>query len=76
MILNRKFTNARKYIIERNCNIDALYRCFYDELIPKLPKEIQGQSIILTAEYMFRNGQVLDKEINLAAYLMEIMALL
>jgi replication factor C small subunit len=25
MILNKKFTNARKYIIERNCNIDGLY---------------------------------------------------
>jgi DNA polymerase III delta prime subunit len=76
MIINKKFSSARKYIIERNYNPEALYRSFYDEMIPKLPKEIQGQVIILTADYLYRNGQVLDKEINLAAYIMEIISLL
>jgi DNA polymerase III delta prime subunit len=76
MILSKKLTAARTYLIERNYNYDELFRNLYDDLVPMLDKSAQAQAILLIAEYMYRNAFVIDKEINCTACLLEIIGLL
>jgi len=76
MILNKKLTDARKYVIERNYNFDEMYRNLFDNFVPMLDKPKQAQSIIVIAEYMYRNAFVIDKEINFTACLLEMMSLI
>jgi len=76
MILNRKLTDARRYVIERNYNFDEMYRNLFDNLVPMMEKSKQAQAILIIAEYMYRNAFVIDKEINFTAALLEIMGIL
>lgn len=76
LILNKKLTAVRKYIIERNYNYSELYRAMFDNLVPLLDKDKQAQAILYIAEYMYRDSFVIDKEINLTACILEIMGLL
>lgn len=76
LILNKKLTAARKYIIEKSYNYDEMYRELFDNLIPILPNKSKGQAILLIAEYMYRNNFVIDKEINFTACMLEIIGVL
>jgi len=76
MIINYEFQRARRYIIESNHNIDEMYKALNDYLLPKAPKDKVPQLIITIAEYMYRSAFVVDKEINLAACIMEIISIL
>jgi replication factor C small subunit len=76
MVMNKKLTDARKYVIERNYNFDEMYRNIFDNLVPLLDKPKQAQCILVIAEYMYRNAFVIDKEINFTACLLEIMSVL
>lgn len=76
MVLNKKLTDARRYVIERNYNFDEMYRNLFDNFVPMLDKPKQAQAILVIAEYMYRNAFVIDKEINFTAALLEIMAIL
>ena len=76
LILNKKLTAARKYILDRNYNFSELYRAMFDNLIPLLPKEKRSGAILVIAEYMFRDATVLDKEINFTACILQIMDIL
>jgi len=76
MILQKKLTAARKYLIERNYNYDELFRLLFDNLVPMLPKDSQGQAILIISDCMFRNSTVCDKEINAVAMILEIIGIL
>jgi len=76
LVMNKKLTDARKYIIERNYNHDEMYRNMFDHLVPMLDKSKQAQVILVIAEYMYRNSFVIDKEINFTACLLEIIGVL
>lgn len=73
MVINKKLTDARRYVIERNYNFDEMYRNLFDNLVPMLDKPKQAPCILVIAEYMYRNSFVVDKEINFTACLIEIM---
>lgn len=74
MILKKKLTDARKYIIERNYNCSEMYRNLFDNFVPLLEKPKQAPIILIIAEYMWRDSAgALDKEINLTACIIEIM---
>ena len=76
LILNRKLTDARRYIIERNYNFDEMFRSMNDNFLPLIPKSKQGQVILILADYMYKNAFVIDKEINFAACMLEIIDIL
>jgi len=76
MILQKKLTAARKYLIEKNCNPDEMYRQLFDNLVPLLQKESQGQAILIIADYMYKSNFSIDKEITLVACLLEIIGLI
>jgi replication factor C small subunit len=76
LILAKKLTAARKFIIEKNYNFSELYRQLFNYLVPKMEKSKQGQTILAISEYMFRDAFVIDKEINFTACMLEIISLL
>lgn len=76
LILNKKMRKAREFVIEKNYNYSELYRALYDNVIPEMSQESQGESYILIAEYMFRDSSVIDKEINFFACLIELARIL
>ena len=71
----RNFTAVRKWVAE-NSNIDSteFYREFYDT-IDKIvvPKDIP-YLVLLISKYSYQDALALDKEINTAAFLVEVMA--
>lgn len=71
-ILNNKFTQARKHIIESSYDYDELYSNLYREFVPMLVNQKQAQVIIILADYQNRSVSAIDKELNFAACLMEI----
>jgi replication factor C small subunit len=77
LIINKKLTAARKFILDNNYNYEVLYRALYDNLLPLIDdKSKQAQTIISIAEYMYRDAFVIDKEINFVALLLELMSIL
>jgi DNA polymerase III delta prime subunit len=76
MILNRKLTDARKYLIEKNYEYTELYTQMYHNFIPMVDKSKQAQIIIILAEYQYKNAFSIDKELNAVACLLEIMGVL
>lgn len=76
LILNKKFEQARKYIIEKNTDYGEIYSKLYNGLIPLLPAENKPQAIILIADYQYKHAFAIDPEITFAALLIELMAIL
>jgi replication factor C small subunit len=76
LILNKKLTAARKFILEKSYDYDELYRAMFDNLVPRLEKDKQAQAILLIAEYMHRSAFAIDKEINFTACMLEIIGIL
>ena len=71
----KQLTKARKYLLDTNKNIEEVYRELFDNYIPRLSKEKQGQGILIIAEYMNNHSMSIDPEINLIACLLELMGL-
>lgn len=76
LIINKKITAARKFILEKSYDYDELYRAMFDNLVPRLEKDKQAQTIILIAEYMHRSAFAIDKEITFTACMLEILSIL
>ena len=74
-IINKKFTAARKYIIEHNVNFDEIYSEIKTNLLDTGKIADKGAranlyGILNTHDY--QNAFVVDKELNFAACLMDI----
>lgn len=76
LILNKKFTKARELVIQQNYDMDEIYSFLYHELVPKMDKIKQAQAIIILAQYQSMSTNVIDKEICLAACLLELIGAL
>lgn len=72
-LLDKKFTKARKYLIERNYNYSELYSNLYREFVPKLKSHKQPQAILDIAEYQHMHAFAADPEITAAACLLSLM---
>jgi replication factor C small subunit len=72
-LLDKDFKNARKYVLDKNYAYDEMFTNLYREYVPLLSKDLQPQAIILIAEYMYKNAFAIDKEINFAACILELM---
>ena len=73
MILTKKFTSARKFILENGYNFEDLYTDFYKNLVPKIPDLIgQLKAIGILADWQFKSTMSANKEIAFAACLTEL----
>lgn len=73
-IKEKNFAKTRQWLAE-NHDIDStmIFRKIYDGLYDWFVPECIPTVIILTARYQFQHGMVPDPEINLAAFLVELM---
>ncbi len=75
LILSKKFTAARQYILDNGYDFDSLYTDFYKNLIPKIKnKNSQLAAIRAIGEWNYRSAFCTDKEIPFATMLLEIMS--
>jgi len=71
LVLNKKFSAAMQYVIDKNIESSVLFRFFYDNVIYQLDKTKIGRAIICINEYQKSDAVVVDKQINIAAFLVE-----
>jgi DNA polymerase III delta prime subunit len=71
----KDFSSMRKWVAE---NIDndstSLFRNFYNNAVDVLQPNSVPQMVLLLADYQYKAAFVADQEINLAAFLTEVMA--
>lgn len=75
LVLSKKFTAARQYILDNGYDFDGLYTDFYKNLVPKI-KNKNSQLAVIRAigEWNYRSAFCTDKEIPFATMLLEIMS--
>lgn len=69
----KNFTEVRKWVAENSTDTSTIYRKFYDEASNLITPQSIPHLVLILADYGFKDGQVNDKEINLAACMVEIM---
>jgi len=71
----RNYTNVRKWAAE-NADMDSaeFYRMFYNSLNEYVDQNSIPYLVVLVAKYSYQDSFALDKEINTAAFLTEVMA--
>jgi len=71
----KNFTAVRKWVAD-NSNIDSaeFYRKFYDAIDEYVASKDIPFLVVITAKYLYQDAMAADKEINLAAFLCEVMA--
>tara|TARA_R110001606_G_scaffold78194_4_gene180748 strand:- start:384 stop:1328 length:945 start_codon:yes stop_codon:yes gene_type:complete len=74
-ILDKDFTNARQFVLDRAYNYEELFTKLYKEFVPKLDRASQAQAIITINEHQYQHSFVPDPEINFAACMLELMSL-
>jgi replication factor C small subunit len=73
-IKDKSFTNVRKWVGEHSDVEDAvLFRTFYDTASEHVKASSIPQLVLLIAKYQYNSAFVADKEINLVAFLTEVM---
>lgn len=73
MILTKKFTAARKYVLENGYNFEDLYSDFYKNLVPRIPEMVgQLRAIGILADWQYKSTLSANKEIAFAACLTEL----
>lgn len=70
----KDFTHVRKWVAE-NVDVDpaVLFRKFYDGAVEYLKPASIPQVVLIIAEYQYKQAFVADSEINIVAFLTEIM---
>lgn len=75
LILTKKFTLARQFMLDSGYSFDDMYSDLYHNLIPRIAdKGKQAQIILTIAEWQYRSSFSTDPEIPFAAMLVEIMS--
>lgn len=71
---SQQFTAMRKWVGENgDCDVNLIFRALYDKSYDCVQKEDIPALILILAEFDYKNGFVVDKEINLVAALVTIM---
>jgi DNA polymerase III delta prime subunit len=71
----REFSNARKWVVEQMDNDGAMVRrALYDKMNDLIAPESIPQLILHLADYDYKESFVVDKEINMVALLVNLMA--
>jgi len=74
MLKDKDFSGMRQWVVD---NIDtdpiAIYRQMYDQMHQYLQPQSIPQVVLLIADYQYKQAFVQDAEINLVAFLTEVM---
>jgi len=74
LLKEKKFSDMRKWVAA-NSDLEAteLFRLIYDTGAEKIELKSMPSFVVTTADYMYKHAFVADPEINLTAYLTEVM---
>ncbi len=76
LILAKKFSDARRFIIDNGYDPDSIYPALYRNYVPMLTDpEHKLLAIIEIAEYSYKSAFSTDKEIPLAACIVKLMSI-
>ena len=71
---DREFTKMRKWVVQNLDNEPAsIIRSIYDSLYTYLQPQSIPQAVLIIGEYQYKSAFVADQEINLVAFLTELM---
>jgi DNA polymerase III delta prime subunit len=74
LIATKNFSEIRKWVSNNSDNdVNLIYREIYDNLYEVLKKETIPAAVILLAKYQYQAAFVADQQINLLAFLTELM---
>lgn len=72
LLIEKKFTAARQFVLDSGYNFDEMYPVLYREFVPRLALPKQAQAIMSIADWQFKSNFCADKEIPFAALLLEL----
>ena len=70
LVLNKKLTEARRYISEHGLSYSDVFKFFFDELVPKLKNK--GQAILNISDYEYKCSFSSDPSIQIAACMVDL----
>lgn len=74
-VKGRNFTLARKWVAEYSGEYDSVYRAFYDAANQYILPASIPQLVVLIAKYQHMGASCADPEVNMSAFMAEVMAL-
>lgn len=73
-LADKNFVEVRKWVTNNSDNdVNLIYRAIYDHLVEILKKESIPPAILLLSKYQYQAAFCADQEINLLAFLVELM---
>jgi len=70
----KQFTDMRKWVAKNSDqDMNEMFRRIYDAMNGKITLQSQAGFIVTLADYMYKSGLVADQEINMVAFLTEVM---
>ena len=70
----KQFTDMRKWVTKNSDqDMNEMFRRIYDMMGRKVTLQSQAGFIVTLADYMYKSGLVADQEINMVAFLTEVM---
>jgi replication factor C small subunit len=73
LLKEKKFTAMRKWVAQNDMESSTLFRMFYDTAIEKLEARSIPALVMMINEAQYKDQFVVDKEINRAALLTEVL---
>ena len=70
LVLNKKLTDARKYINEHGLSYSDVFKYFFTELVPQLKNK--GQAILYISDYEYKCSFSADPSIQIAACIVDL----
>ena len=71
---DKNFTATRKWVGDSDVDVGSFYRAFFNAMEPKIGKPSIPYLVILIAKYQYQGSFVVNQDINLMAFLAEVMA--
>ena len=74
LLKGKQFTEMRKWVSKNSDqDMNEMFRRIYDVASEKVTLQSQAGFIVTLADYMYKSGLVADQEINMVAFLTEVM---
>lgn len=74
LLKGKQFTDMRKWVAKNSDqDMNEMFRRIYDMCSEKVTLQSQAGFIVTLADYMYKSGLVADQEINMVAFLTEVM---
>lgn len=75
ILKKKEFKAMREWVVENSdSDINALYTAIYDNMYEHVQSDSIPEFVVLVHEYMYKSAFVMNKEINLVAFLTMVMA--